>query len=365
MRLFRVTVPPSRVLVLAAAALALSPAAGSAAPRGHTLVSPSAARIGAGPLFIRDTALSGRAARSIAVGPSWGGKYPTASGAVVQILVSAAYPEDPAIPQRWADFLDSLAHGPELSAITIYLAPIAEVSRTCGPQALACYNAAQSLLVAPGEQVEDGVSAEAVVTHEYGHHVAAHRSNAPWAALDTGTKRWATYMQVCPKTDTGELYPGAEDTRHYALNPGEAFAEQYRVLNERRAGLTETPWDIVSQALYPDDASLAALEQDVTTPWRGSTPLTYRGSVGAAVKTRSYTVATGLDGTLRVTLRAPAKARLSVDVYAYSSRVGHAVTTPSGRTRALQANVCGTRSFRLTVSRLAGSGAFSLAVTRP
>ena len=353
------------ILLVLAATLALSPAAATAAPLRHRLASPSLARIGAGPLFIRDGKLDTRVARSVALGPSWGGTYTTASGATVQILVSATYPEDQAIPQRWADFLDSLVHGPELSDLTVYLAPIDEVSRMCGSRALACYNQAQSLLVAPGEQVQDGVSAEAVVTHEYGHHLAAHRSNAPWDALDTGTKRWATYLQVCPKTDDGELFPGAEDTRHYPLNPGEAFAEQYRVLNERRAGLPETTWDIVSQGLYPDDASLALLEQDVTTPWQGSTAATYRGTVGARAKTRSYTVATALDGTFRVTVRAPANTKLSVDVYAYSSRVAHAVTTPASRTKSLQATVCGARSYRITVGRIAGSGTFSLAVTRP
>jgi hypothetical protein len=54
-----------------------------------------------------------------------------------------------------------------------------------------------------------------------------------------------------------------------------------------------------------------------------------------------------------------------VDVYAYATRVGHAVTTPTSRTRTLRATVCGTRSYRITVGRLSGSGTFSLAVTKP
>jgi hypothetical protein len=354
-----------RILLAVVAALTLSPAAPAATPLRHRLVSPSVSRIGQAPLFIRDGTLSARIARSIALGPSWGGEYTTAGGATVQILVSASYPEDQAIPQRWADFLDSLLHGPELSEVTVYLATIDEVSRICGAQALACYNDDQSLLVAPGEQIKDGVSAEAVVTHEYGHHVAAHRSNPPWQAIATGTKRWATYLQVCPKTDDGQLFPGAEDLRHYFRNPGEAFAEQYRVLNERRAGLPETGWDIVTRDLSPDDTSLALLEQDVTSPWQPSAATTYDGTIGALAKTRSYIVATALDGALNVTLRAPAKTRLSVDLYAYSSRVAHAVTTLTGRTRTVHATVCGTRSYRITVGRLAGSGTFSLAVTKP
>ena len=52
------------------------------------------------------------------------------------------------------------------------------------------------------------LSAEAIIAHEYGHHVAANRSNAPWAALDWGTKRWATYIQVCGRARDGRALPG-------------------------------------------------------------------------------------------------------------------------------------------------------------
>ena len=296
----------------------LAPAAATGTPA--QLESPNVARIGNGPLLIRDSKLSVRTARSIATGPSWGGFYTTPSGVSIQILVSVAYPEDDAIPQKWANFLDSLVHGKELADLTVYLAPIDEVQEFCGDQALACYSESQSMLVAPGEQVDDGVSAEAVVTHEYGHHIASNRSNAPWSAIDTGTKRWASYLQVCQKTDEGTLYPGAEDMRNYQLNPGEGFAEQYRVLNERRAGLPETPWDVVSQSLYPDDTSLALLEQDVLSPWPGATATTLRGSVSAKARSRSFSVATTLDGTLRVTLHAPVKTRLALELYVAARR---------------------------------------------
>jgi hypothetical protein len=103
----------------------------------------------------------------------------------------------------------------------------------------------------------------------------------------------------------------------------------------------------------------------VTTPWQASPVATYRGTVNAHAKKRSFTVATALDGTLNVTLRAPAKAKLSVDVYAYATRVGRAATTLTSRTRTIQTTVCGTRSYRITVGRLTGSGTFSLAVTKP
>src|SRR5256885_1188394 len=82
-----------------------------------------------------------------------------------------------------------------------------------------------SALVVPGDDPDSGVSAEAVAAHEYGHHVAAHRSDAPWPAIDYGTKRWSSYEQVCAKTRANQLFPGAEDIPNYTRNPGEAFAE--------------------------------------------------------------------------------------------------------------------------------------------
>ena len=55
------------------------------------------------------------------------------------------------------------------------------------------------------------------------------------------------------------------------LNPGEAFAETYRVLNEQKLGLPQESWTIVSTALAPDPTALSLLEQDVTTPWTAAT----------------------------------------------------------------------------------------------
>ena len=54
------------------------------------------------------------------------------------------------------------------------------------------------------------------------------------------------------------------------------FAEDYRVLNERRAGLPETPWEVVDDSLYPYQTALDLLAQDVTTPWTGATTTSYR-----------------------------------------------------------------------------------------
>jgi hypothetical protein len=299
-----------------------------------------------------------------AVAPAgyWGGQYQTAAGESVTIYASNSYPVDPALGQRWADFLGSLVHGSEISTVTVLLATAAQISRVCGADAVACYSPQGAVLYTPGEDPGTDLSAEAVITHEYGHHVAANRSDAPWSALDYGPKRWASAMQVCARTRSGELFPGAEDAQHYTLNPGEGWAETYRVLNERKAGLAEAPWQIVTQALYPTASGLAAAEQDVTSPWQAATTTTQTGALSRTKKTRTFTFTTPLDGTLKLTLKHSAGMRLSVDVFASSTRIAHVVTA-GVVSRSL--TVCGTRTSRVRVTELAGRGSVSLSVAKP
>lgn len=168
-------------------------------------------------------------------------------------------------------------------------------------------------------------------------------------------------MQVCARARSGELFPGAEDGSRYTQNPGEAWAETYRVLNERKAGRAETPWQIVSQSLYPTAAVLAAAEQDVTAPWQARTTTTQTAAL-TRKKTKTFTVATQLDGALKVTLRPAAGMRLSVDVFASSTRAAHAV---SARAVSRTLSVCGARSYRVRVTDLAGRGTVSLTVAKP
>jgi hypothetical protein len=352
------------VIALALAATAVF--ANVAAPQRPVLARPTLAAVATAPQVLPDSTLAApKAQRLLARGSYWGGRYNTATGELVTVYVSDSYPQDPAIAQRWADFLDSLVHGSELSQVTAYLAPLAEVQSICGADALACYSPSDSLLVAPGDPPAADISAEAVVTHEYGHHVAAHRENPPWPAVDYGTKRWASYVQVCRRTRAGELHPGAETIPSYELNPGEAFAESYRVLNQRRAGLAETPWDIVDQSLYPSAQALTLLEQDVTTPWTKPTQTAYRGSLRGAARSRTYTVATALDGSVRFALRASAGVRLGLRVSVPSGRAVAGRTIAAGRQGAVGTTICGQRSYRVRVSRLRGAGAFTLSVTKP
>ena len=297
---------------------------------------------------------------------AFGGPYTAATGEAVNVFTSRRYAQDATVNQRWADFLAGLAHGSELSSVTLYLAPAPEIGRLCGGDAIACYQPRSALVVAPADDPSFELSAEAVVTHEYGHHVAANRVNPPWRALDWGTKRWASYQEVCVGARTGALYPGAEDAVQYSRNPGEGFAESYRVLNERRAGLAEPPWDIVDEVLRPDDTALARLERDVVDPWTQVTAAHYAGTFTAkGVARRTYGASTALDGSLRVTLRT-AGARVRLDILATGGkRLGTAVTSAATPERTVSKTICGQRSLTVRLTRLAGAGAYSLDVSKP
>jgi hypothetical protein len=190
-----------------------------------------------------------------------------------------------------------------------------------------------------------------VIAHEYGHHVAAQRSNAPWNAENWGTKRWATAMNVCRRVRSGKLHPGDERV-YYLFNPGEAFAEAYRVLNERTLGLPVTPWALVDASLQPTQAALDALRQDVVAPWATAQPRTYAGSFAKTGPQgpRTFLVPTPFDGSLATTLTAPRGAvyRVRIDGKAAASEI-----------------VCGVRTTRVQVERVSGYGPFTLSVTAP
>ena len=353
-----------RMIVVAAAALAAAATAAEATPATTRLQSPSRSEIArAG--TITDATLTPAGAARVYASASWGGVYTTPSGEQVKVFASSTYPQDPAVGQRWADFFAGLVHGTELATITAYLAPLNEVQGLCGAQALACYSPRDSLLVAPGDDPYSDTSAEAVVTHEYGHHVANNRLNPPWQAEDWGAKRWSSYVQVCARTRQGAYFPGSETLPNYRSNPGEGWAEAYRVLNQRKAGVTESPWEIVVRAFYPDDTALARLEQDVVTPWTAPTAESRSGSVTRKTRVRSYTVATPLDGTLRVSLRGARTARLALDLFSGTTRIGHAVKSANATSTTTTLTVCGQRSVGIRVTRTAGAGAFALAISKP
>jgi hypothetical protein len=288
---------------------------------------------------------------------AWGGSYPTGDslGTFVQVQVSDSYPVDDALPQGWASYLGTLVHGPELARLTLDLMPLSDVQAKCGSQALACYDPSEETIYASPEDQLDSPPAKELVTHEYGHHLANNSNDAPWDALDYGTKRWASYENICAKAADGTASPGDEGS-HYFQNSGEAFAESYRVLNLQKLGVPSSGWDIVDPSFYPDATALTLLQEDITTPWVAPTVSKLHGSFGTGV-VRTFKMQTQLDGMFTAHLISPTKAKMRLALYNAGTLVLHGTS--------IRYEICGERSLTLKVERLSGRGAFTINVSKP
>jgi hypothetical protein len=343
------------VAVLAAALVA---AASTSAGAGVLNAPSSSARLGT----MRTAVLTTSGLRRLEVKKWLSGKYAGRAGAAVKVSISPAYASDPGMGQRWADFFSSLLHGTELADLDAYIAPLSEVEEICHGDAFGCYGS--NHLVVMGE-TNFGVTPESVARHEYGHHIAAHRLNPPWLAIDSGTKRWASYVGVCARTAAGTAFPGDEGA-NYALNPGEAFAESYRVLMETNGSAAGYDWPIVDPSFRPDAQSLAALREDVVNPWQGSSTTIIRGKFLRKSRTWSGQVATPLDGEIRIQVSVPGG---GADDVTLLSRDGRTVlATGSWSTsgaKVAEYRVCGTRSLKVRVRRGGAAPRFALRVTAP
>ena len=117
----------------------------------------------------------------------------------------------------------------------------------------------------------------------------------PWRAANWGPKRWASQAGVCARAAAGTASPTSN--ADYERHPGEAFAEVYRVLNERRSGSAALTWSIVDDSFIPDAAALRAAEEDVTRPWLAPVRTTVAGRFARGLQRRLIPVTTPLDGT--------------------------------------------------------------------
>ncbi len=206
------------------AGLAVVPAAAHAAIEPQPLVD-----VAPTSTAFTDRVLSGATVRQASASPPTA--YAAADGQTVQVTFSPSYTPDPNIAQTYVTFLGTLPHGTELSQLKMYIATPAEVAQLCGGTdgTLACYSEQTHTMTVPGEQVaaqNGGVTTSYVIAHEYGHHIAAYRTNTPFETLSYGPKYWASYEQVCLGALKGTFQPGNEG-RFYLSNPGEAWADTY------------------------------------------------------------------------------------------------------------------------------------------
>jgi hypothetical protein len=351
-----------RLFLLGVIGFGVAAAAASGSP-GHvqraTRFTPSG--LATGPAVFRETVLSGSRRLQAAVrAGEWGGNVTASDGEVLQVFVSDAYPVDPTVTQSLADFMVQLYHGDELGKVVVYVAPFDEVQSICGLGAGGCYDPSDENIVVPGDALPDGTTKETILVHELGHNLARNRLNPPWSAVDWGTKRWATAMNVCARTAAGTAFPGDEGA-NYRLDPGEALAESYRILNFDKQSWPS--WTmlaplIVDSSFAPTPAALDALKEDVLDPWTGPTVASFGGRVASVKRAARHVVATPLDGSFSVKLtRAPQGASISL----VDTKTGSVVA--KGARRA-SFTVCGQRKLSVLI-RGAKTGTFSATYATP
>jgi hypothetical protein len=348
-----------RLLVgIMAALLAFVVPSAAGGPSAHLSSQPVVARS----LSDRITVLDERRLAQSAL--AWrGGPITTSTGEVVNVLVSETFTPEQATPEIWAEFLVGLVHGPELRNLTMHVAPIAEVRRLCGLGALGCYSRDEAVTI--GETLPDGTTAEEVVRHEYGHHIALYRSNPPWRAIDWGPKRWASTANICARVSRAEAFPGDED-ENYTRNPGEAWAEVYRLMDERKDGIPTGAWQVVSPAFYPDEAALRAAEQDVVAPWTAGQTVVTRKRLTRKGQVWWAPLSTPLDGSLSVRVTLPRGGAHEVALVSSNRRTVLRRGVASGlRARTISTNVCGQRSPFVRVTQKGSLGLVTVSVTKP
>lgn len=271
--------------------------------------------------------------------------------ATVRVHVPDVFPQTPETElafARWASFLGTLLHGVELGNATLGFALPEQMPKACGDRdTLACYSPRHRALTVP-TRAPAGWRLEHIVAHEYGHHVAATRNNAPWSAFEWGTKRWATVAGICAKVADASVDPIGLDWEN---TPGEAFAETYRLLNARRArGWGSAPGWTFGEIFPFGEVTMRALELDVRRPWEPVVLEAHTGRLvaGAAKRLRVRAV---LDGTVRLRLREAPRGTLlrSTKVLDPAAPGGLEVDATVCGDRTIDVNVVAPRSGRFVL----------------
>jgi hypothetical protein len=196
--------------------------------------------------------------------------------------------------------------------------------------------------------------------------VAAHRQNTPWLALDWGPKQWASAANVCVRVQRKEAFPG-DGGRNYARNPGEAWAETYRLMDERKNGITTARWPIIASSFFPNEAALVAAERDVLQPWTARKTTTFRRTFAKGQKKVWWIpLSTAFDGELNLSATLPRNGGFDIAIVGSNRKTvvkrAQWVSQRSKRTAVL---VCGQRSLFVRVTQSGTAGRVVVSVTQP
>jgi hypothetical protein len=300
---------------------------------------------------VRDVDLSARSATAALRSSIWGGVYRTSTGETIRMYADSWYYVNSPWLQGWADWMAKyLVHRDEFSRVTVLFVPPWALGAACGgADAAGCYSRSDGLMIVPGNQLSDGTRMDTVVVHEYGHHVAANRQNPPWDASDWGPKYWASYASVCQRVASGTAFPGDEGL-HYLQNPGEAWAETYRLAVWRSWLWIDWPEDRWNSdpSFYPTRIATDVAKQDVLNAWiANGTTRTWTGGFTKKKRARTLIVNTPYDGDMAVTLYRPIGATLTLIDGASGAILQNTSASFSYR-------VCGQRSLHLRVTGRAG-----------
>jgi hypothetical protein len=286
-------------------------------------------------------------------------RVPLTEGGSVQVSFTPKVGLQQALAQEYVAFLETLPHSTELRRLQLVVAKPSEVNKQCGGtgsekgKVLGCYGDDQMIVPSTGldaKTVAGDYNVRYVLTHEYGHHIAAHRSNRlgrGYTALDWGPKYWSSYELVCDQAGERKLFPG-DEMAQYKSNPGEAWAETYA-----RLVYPDQPWTWTPR-LRPDQGALEAALKDVLQPWTKNQSVTF--TMDAGRDRQAFDLPLTLDGALKATVRGPSGSEVNVQVNSGSQDVGHSERTGAYDTWGLSAGCREepTETLTFTLTRAGG-----------
>jgi hypothetical protein len=353
----------------AVALLASAAPAAAGAARIAPLDPSAAATTGPATGAVRDRVIARRpprASAAVAVGSTHA--YRTADGFAIEVQLSQSFAdteENRAGAQSFVDFLATRLHGSELGKLRMFIGTPTEVNDACGGDSgvQACYVENERRMYVPSTDPGNGSSPftrEYVMTHEYGHHIAAYRRNDPFSAINWGPKYWSSYKLVCAGVFGGRYFPGNQGA-HYLDDPGEGWADGYAHLHYPSA-----PFQF-NRGFAPGAGTFVAIRRDVLTPWNGPATRTVRRTLSSRRRVTSTTSRLTLDGTVALTLSGPRRANYDLQVIENSRVVGQ--TKAAGSRDRIAGTVCrghsGSAGITFRVRRRSGSGPFSLRISTP